>query len=84
MRKTPSEENQSTRDDPVTVYVAFGMSEAQVVKTKLEEAGLPVLLQYESLGPVIGIGLAEVRVQVPGVLAETAREIIEGGTWELH
>lgn len=62
------------------VYSSPGLMRAQVIKTKLEEAGIPVLLDYESLGPVMGItidGLGEVRVLVPKARAEEARSLIE-------
>jgi hypothetical protein len=51
-----------------------------VIKGKLEAAGIPVLLDYESAGPVIGItvnGLGEVRLLVPQNRAEEARALIE-------
>ncbi len=40
---------------PVTVYVAQGQIEASVIKSRLEAEGIPVLLQYESLGVVYGL-----------------------------
>jgi len=61
------------------VYVAKGHLQAQVIKTKLESEGIPVLLQYESLGLIYGItvnGLGEVRVMVPEAMAQEARQII--------
>ena len=69
------------RDKPglVTVYTASGQLQAQVIKTKLESAGIPALLNYESAGVVFGItvdGLGEVRVMVPEGLAEEARAIL--------
>ncbi len=63
-----------------TIYTAAGLIRAQVIKAKLEAAGIPVLLDYESVGPVIGItvdGLGEVRVLVPRNHAERARHLIE-------
>lgn len=65
------------RDKPglVTVYTASGQLQAQVIKTKLDSAGIPALLDYESAGVVLGItvdGLGEVRVMVPEDLAEEA------------
>ena len=62
------------------VYIEHGLLRAQVIKTKLEDAGIPVLLKYESIGPVMGItvdGLGEVRILVPSRYADAARAIIE-------
>jgi hypothetical protein len=71
---------QSHHPDLTAVYVAQGLLKAHVIKTKLEHAGIPVLLKYESIGPVIGItadGLGEVRVLVPSRYADEARMLIE-------
>ncbi|MCP4536558.1 MAG: DUF2007 domain-containing protein [Chloroflexi bacterium] len=62
------------------VCVEYGMLRAQVIKTKLEDAGIPVLLKYESVGPVMGItvdGVGEVRILVPSRCADAARALIE-------
>jgi hypothetical protein len=62
-----------------TVYVASGQWEAQVVKARLEDAGIPVLLSYESVGPVVGVtvdGLGEVKVMVPHPVASQARAVL--------
>jgi len=64
-----------------TVYTAQGHLVAHVIKGKLESAGIPVLLDYESIGRVYGItvdGLGEVRVKVPQELAEEALEVLKG------
>ena len=66
--------------DLTTIYRSAGMIKAQVIKSKLEGAGIPVLLDYESLGPVIGVtidGLGEVRVLVPKDRAEEAMALIQ-------
>lgn len=66
--------------DLTVVWTAAGLMKAHVIKSKLEEAGIPVLLDYESVGPVIGItvnGLGEVRVLVPQGRAEEARDLIQ-------
>jgi len=72
-----------------TVRVAQGLLQAEVYKSKLESAGIPVLLEYESVGPALGItvdGLGEVRVMVHDELAAEARalleEVVEGGEEE--
>ncbi|TKJ28774.1 MAG: hypothetical protein CEE40_10645 [Chloroflexi bacterium B3_Chlor] len=61
------------------VYTAAGQLQAHVIKGKLESEGIPVLLQYES--QIFGLtvdGMGEVRIMVPGPLAERAREVIAG------
>jgi hypothetical protein len=66
--------------DLVTVYIEQGLLRAQVIKSKLEEAGIPVLLDYESIGPVIGIavdGVGRVYVRVPARYADAARALVE-------
>jgi hypothetical protein len=63
----------------VTVYVEQGLLRAQVIKAKLEDSGIPVLLDYESIGPVIGIavdGVGRVRVRVPARYADAARALV--------
>lgn len=63
-----------------TVYTAQGHLVAEVIKGKLESVGIPVLLDYESIGRVYGItvdGLGEVRVKVPQDLAEEALELLK-------
>jgi hypothetical protein len=65
--------------DLTTICTVAGMLKAQVYKAKLEEAGIPVLLDYESIGPVMGLtvdGLGEVRILVPKEYAAEARELI--------
>jgi len=71
----------------VTVYAAQGMLAAEVIKGKLQSAGIPALLAYESVGPIYGLtvdGLGLVRVQVPQRFAEDALALIneDGGDWE--
>jgi hypothetical protein len=60
----------------VIVRRTWGKLEAEIVKGRLESAEIPVLLDYESAGPIIGIiidGLGEVRVLVPAEHAENAQ-----------
>lgn len=63
----------------VTVYHSQGLLAAQVVKAKLEAAGVPALLRYESAGLVFGLtvdGLGLVEVQVPEAWVDDALALI--------
>jgi len=64
----------------VVVRIESGYLRASVLKAKLEAAGIPVSLRYESAGPVLGItvnGLGEVRILVPRSLASEAEEVLK-------
>jgi hypothetical protein len=63
----------------VTVYRSAGMLGAEVVKGKLESAGIPVMLKYESASLVFGLtvdGLGMVEVQVPEEYADDAGALV--------
>lgn len=56
-----------------------GSLEADIIKSKLESLGIPVLLRYEAAGRLFGItmdGLGKVRVMVPAALLEEARRVL--------
>ena len=64
----------------VSVRTCHGWDLAQIYKGKLEAAGIPVLLKYESAGLVFGItvdGLGEVRIMVPEGHATVAKALLE-------
>lgn len=64
----------------VEVCVTSGLLQAEIIKGKLEANDIPALLEYESLGPVMGLtvdGLGQVRVLVPEDRVETARALLE-------
>jgi hypothetical protein len=64
----------------VEVYVTAGLLQAEIIKGKLESNDIPVLLEYESLGPVMGLtlnGLGQVRILVPEAKAEAALALLE-------
>lgn len=68
-------------DEPrlVCVRVCQGLDVAHIYKSKLEALDIPVLLQYEALGPVFGItvdGLGEVRILVPEPYASEAEALL--------
>lgn len=74
------QEEQSGRSELTTICVVHGLLKAQVIRAKLEQEGIPVLLRYESIGPVIGItvdGIGEVHICVPAGHADEARALIE-------
>lgn len=75
----------SMHDEPsipnmVEVYVSQGHMRANAAKLKLEAAGIPAMLSYESVGRVWGLtvdGLGEVRVLVPERYATEAQALLE-------
>ena len=81
MQGTERREGSLSRHPGLSVVcITHGLLPAQVIKTKLETADIPVLLDYESLGPIMGItvdGLGEVRILVPDERADEARALIE-------
>jgi len=72
--------NPPQRQGLTLICTVQGMLPAQVIKTKLEAAGIPALLEYESAGQAIGLtvdGLGAVHVFVPNDFAEDARCVME-------
>jgi hypothetical protein len=66
--------------EPVVVWEAMNMMEAEVVKGRLEAEGIPAIIRSEALGQIFGLtmgGLAKADVLVPGPLAEKALDILE-------
>lgn len=63
----------------VTVYTASGHLQAEIVKSLLESAGIPVQLAQESAGAVYALTvgpLGEVEVWVPSEYAAQAEALI--------
>lgn len=63
----------------VCVRRCYGLDVANIYRSKLEAAGIPVMLQYDSVGPVFGItidGLGEVRIMVPEDYATEAESLL--------
>jgi len=63
------------------VATVSGMMQADILIAKLQEAGIPAILEYESAGPVIGITvgglqLSEVRILVADQDAKEAERIL--------
>jgi hypothetical protein len=65
--------------EPVVVWEAANLMEAQVVKGRLESEGIPAFVRSEALGVIYGLTagtLARADVLVPGPLADKAVEIL--------
>jgi len=74
-----SEEPDRAAPRMVPVLVEAGHLRAEVIRGRLEAAGIPVLLQYESLGLIMGLtadGLGEVKILVPEDCVEEARRVL--------
>ncbi len=68
------------KPDLVCVRRCQGLLLAELYRSKLEAWGIPVLLSYESAGPVIGItldGLGEVALMVPAAFADEAVALLD-------
>lgn len=72
--------------EPVVVWEAANLMEAQVVKGRLESAGIPAIVRGETAGSVFGLttgGLAAVEVLAPAPLADKAIQILnEDVVWD--
>ncbi len=65
--------------NPVTVAIAQGSFEADLIKARLESAGIPVALRYESFGRIAALtidGVGQVEIQVPPDFEEDALEVL--------
>jgi len=65
--------------EPVVVWEAANLMEAEVIKSRLESEGIPALLRGEALGAIYGLtagGLARTSVLVPAALADQALAIL--------
>lgn len=67
--------------EPVVVWEAANLMEAQVVKARLESEDIPAFIRSEAAGVIYGItagNLARADVLVPGPLAEKAVDLLFG------
>jgi hypothetical protein len=66
-------------NEPVVVWEAANLMEAQVVKGRLESEGIPALIRGEALATIYGLtagNLATAKVLVPAPLADKALDIL--------
>jgi hypothetical protein len=64
----------------VCVHSCQGWDLAQIFRSKLEAAGIPVLLKYDSASLIFGItvdSLGQVRIMVPQAYATEAEALLE-------
>ena len=65
----------------ICVHTCQGWDLAQIFKSSLEAAGIPVLLKYDSASRVFGLtvdGLGQVRILVPQQYASDAEDLLRG------
>lgn len=65
--------------EPVVVWEALNMMEAEVVKGRLESEGIPAIIRGDAAGTIFGLSvgdLAKAEVLVPEPLAERALSIL--------
>ena len=68
-----------TEEERLVTVCTARQIEAQIIKGRLENEGIPVLLSYDSASLVYGFtvdGLGEVRIMVPAHLLEEAKGIL--------
>jgi hypothetical protein len=66
----------------VVIETVQGQMTAEIIKSHLEDEGIPVYLKSESIGKVYGLimdGLGAVKIYVPQEFVEEAKQIIKNG-----
>ena len=63
----------------VVVFRTFDLAEAQLVRSRLETAGIDAEVTHENSAANLDVPGGGVRVVVPAEEAEDARELIESG-----
>jgi hypothetical protein len=67
--------------EPVVVWDAANVMEAEIVKGRLESEGIPAFIRSEAVGGLYGLtagNLAAAQVFVPAPLAEKALDLLTG------
>lgn len=65
--------------DPVVVFRTFDLAEAQLLRSRLEAAGMHAALAHENSAANLDVPGGGVRVVVPAEEAEEARALIDSG-----
>ena len=72
--------------EPVVVWDAANVMEAEIVKGRLESEGIPAFIRGEAVGGIYGLtagNLAAAKVFVPAPLAEKAFDLLLGNDEDL-
>lgn len=73
--------------EPVVVWVANNVMEAEIVKGRLESEGIPAFIRGEAVGGIYGLtagNLAAAKVLVPAPLAQKALDLLTGDDEDLE
>jgi hypothetical protein len=62
--------------DPVIVFRTFDLGEAEVIKSRLESAGIPVDILHENSAALLDVAVGGARISVPSDRVEEAKALI--------
>ena len=65
--------------EPVVVFRTFDLAQAQLLRSRLEAAGIEAELTHENSAANLDVPGGGVRIVVPPEQADDARELIESG-----
>ena len=68
------------RMDPVVIFRTFDLAEAQLLRSRLEGAGMDAQVAHENSAAILDVGVGGVRIVVPAEQAEEARALLEATT----
>lgn len=63
--------------DPVVIFRTFDLAEAQLVRSRLEGAGINAEVAHENSAAILDVGVGGARIVVPAEQAEEARALLE-------
>jgi len=75
--------NQFGSSNLVELTVIDGIMEAEIIKSKLENFGIPCFLKFEAVGRLLGImsdGLGKVQIMIPIDYLEKAKDVLDSNT----
>jgi len=63
--------------DPVVIYRTFNLGEAQLMRSRLEGAGIDAQVEHEASATMLDVAVGGVRLVVASDRAEEARALIQ-------